>query len=86
MKRGATVTTFDGRYTWHGSLGCLVSSRERGVVEGDMRRVRGVNLYAYRVVRERWCHRRKVVWWVPVLRIEFADMEKLFARMRGHID
>ena len=57
----------DGReYEWIGGMGCIISSTERGVIQGQVRIIQDILFYAYNVYP-------KNVWWTII----DVDMDKI---------
>lgn len=66
--------TIDGtEYTWHGGLGCVLYSFERGVKINDVRIIAGHIFYACWVERSGWSRQ---VNWVPHGEIDIEWIRK----------
>jgi len=63
------LTIENGRYSLDGlGLGCWAKSEEyHTVVEGEVRVIGKVLMYAYKVYRPKWFEAKPdIVWWTPV--------------------
>ena len=73
----------DRTYWWSGCYGAIIRSTERGVQQGDLRNIDGVEFYATTVCKVMWPFRCIVNWIVPDTNIErINELRQQFFGMR----